>query len=738
MPAHLFLTRGDITALHCDALLVPSGIGPDERYGHVGRASWFEELPALRAAARGDYVTPAPSDAERAVSVAAEDRGPAIWLGHTGEDDREPRWFADAAVRFVAGAAAQTRQARHKRPLLAVPLVGTGQGGMAHRKGEVVRALVAGLHRAAQEHEADVVLVLPTPQAFAAAQQARSLLGEAAWTPLSAHDKAAAERLGALAREGKLVLFLGAGVSMGVGVPSWQDLLKTLAQAAELSDAERSELSELDPRDAGRILHSRLEGRLAVEIIDAVSADRVSLQHQLLASLPCNEAVTTNYDDLFERAWALTGPTPRVLPRDPAQDASRWLLKLHGSVDDPDRIVLSRDDYLRLEGHSSALGGLVQAMLLTRHMLFVGYSMQDDNFHRLAHHVRSVLGDHRGRAHGGAFGTALTPSPFGLAQQLWQDDVEFVTTAGTGDAVHRLEVLLDRVVAEAVGPAAHLLDETYGALFSEQEQQIGDALRTLGSAAEERALSTGVRVAITSALDAIRGHVADPDLATPASPPYAEKGSRRQLQLYVNRRRRELDKAIKAAVPDLHEAELVWKSPLERDGFIEYRDGAFLGQLGLARLAPALREVWPARGPVWDGLAIVRRPGQPDGALLVEAKAHVAELSSGSGSRASSHVSRELIASTLEATRRELGASGDTSTWRGTGYQHANRLAHALWLRDQGVDAWLVHLLFAGDRGHKDTTEEDLLAALQAEVAALGLTGREPAWAASVVLPARP
>src|SRR4051812_30863327 len=102
---HLFLTRGDITALAYDALLVPSGIGPDGRSGHVGRTSWLERLPTLRDHSNKGYVTPSPSVDRRAVFVAEVHGGPAIWLGHTGEDGRHPTWYAEAASEFVTGAA---------------------------------------------------------------------------------------------------------------------------------------------------------------------------------------------------------------------------------------------------------------------------------------------------------------------------------------------------------------------------------------------------------------------------------------------------------------------------------------------------------------------------------------------------------------------------------------------------------------------------------------------------------
>jgi hypothetical protein len=41
---------------------------------------------------------------------------------------------------------------------------------------------------------------------------------------------------------------------------------------------------------------------------------------------------------------------------------------MHGDVNQPSSIVLSRDDYLGYDDHRSALAGIVQAMLMTKHM----------------------------------------------------------------------------------------------------------------------------------------------------------------------------------------------------------------------------------------------------------------------------------------------------------------------------------------------------------------------------------
>ena len=124
-----------------------------------------------------------------------------------------------------------------------------------------------------------------------------------------------------------------------------------------------------------------------------MSAD-ILLSHSLLAALPVNEIVTTNYDTLFEMACQGVNRELAILPYQPNAAKRRWLLKLHGSVGQGD-IVLTRDDYLHLAHLRGALAGIVQALLVTRHLLFVGYSLSDDDFHQIVYDVRTAV-------HGGA------------------------------------------------------------------------------------------------------------------------------------------------------------------------------------------------------------------------------------------------------------------------------------------------------------------------------------------------
>ena len=168
--------------------------------------------------------------------------------------------------------------------------------------------------------------------------------------------------------------------------------------------------------------------------------------------------------------------------------------------------------------------------------------------------------------------------------------------------------------------------------------------------------------------------------------------------------------------PELGRAgvELEWVSPLEKDGFAEYRDEAFLAALGHSDLAVVLAAFWPRGGPQWDALATVRLGDQTSlqgghsakpssGVLLVEAKSYPAEMES-SGCRAGGR-SRALIERSLTEAMRWFGA--DPADWCGPLYQFANRLAHVYFFRERaGVPAWFVNVCFVNDP-RTPTTEEE-------------------------------
>lgn len=166
----------------------------------------------------------------------------------------------------------------------------------------------------------------------------------------------------------------------------------------------------------------------------------------------------------------------------------------------------------------------------------------------------------------------------------------------------------------------------------------------------------------------------------------ARKGSQRWLQEAVTRQPTELAAVLLAALPKCRGRELTWLSPRADDDYAEYSDSSALDLAGLRDLPHRpLKEFWPARGPVWDGIA---RSEKGD-VILIEAKAHIPEMvSPATGARGASLA---LIERSLRETRKALG-SNSPNTWTGTFYQYANRLAFLHLLRD--LNKLPVHLAF--------------------------------------------
>lgn len=189
-----------------------------------------------------------------------------------------------------------------------------------------------------------------------------------------------------------------------------------------------------------------------------------------------------------------------------------------------------------------------------------------------------------------------------------------------------------------------------------------------------------------------------------AAPAWAERGSQLWLQVAVNRCPEAIDQSIRTALRLDERCKVEWVSPLENERFVEYRDNAALQKLGVAAQRRALSDFWPTGGPVWDGLAKV---GSGE-VLLVEAKAHIAELVS-PASRAS-EPSRGQIAKSLAQVRNMLAPAAEVD-WAGTFYQYANRVAHLHFLReDNGIPAHLVFVNFLNDSdmggpSHKESWE---------------------------------
>jgi hypothetical protein len=218
-------------------------------------------------------------------------------------------------------------------------------------------------------------------------------------------------------RDGRVIPFVGAGVSMAVErvgggrlFPSWKQLLldgaDRLEQERKNADVVRALVND-DPPDylqAAQKLRDKLGPLWGDFLKDAIDVPRSEVADwslglaQAVWRLGSRLVITTNYDQVLR--WA--GPEEwrddlKIWPVKATAEQAEYLRRgdlraptvwhLHGHIDSASDLVLTPDGYASLypsEGetepfHKAALETL-RHLLASRSFLFIGFSLDDDHF----------------------------------------------------------------------------------------------------------------------------------------------------------------------------------------------------------------------------------------------------------------------------------------------------------------------------------------------------------------------
>lgn len=208
-------------------------------------------------------------------------------------------------------------------------------------------------------------------------------------------------------REQRVILFAGAGLSAGLGLPSWQDFIGRLgtdlgfdAEAFLSLSPDFRSLAEYYCLEKGSLdgLRERMKREWAV----SDEKLRASAVYRHIVRLGFPLIYTTNYDDLLERAFELYGlPFNKVTT---AKDiATRdqsvpTIVKFHGDLAEG-ALVLTETDYFRRVAFEEPLDIQLMADALNRGILFLGYSASDVNLRLLLFRLRQMWS---ARAEGGS------------------------------------------------------------------------------------------------------------------------------------------------------------------------------------------------------------------------------------------------------------------------------------------------------------------------------------------------
>ena len=199
----------------------------------------------------------------------------------------------------------------------------------------------------------------------------------------------------------ELQAFVGADMSLRAGLPGLYDLIAELSTRIgyELPPARWASGDTLIDAAQAYVNHKGLHSLISYlkERLDTVGVP-LSAVHCALARLPISLIFTTNFDNLLERSFRDAGKQVEVVVRDSSIPFMHRgpntvsIVKLYGDLDQPDTIVLARQQYETYFLQRPQTVKLLETELARSYMLYLGWSGTDPHFNLVFGQLLSRFG----------------------------------------------------------------------------------------------------------------------------------------------------------------------------------------------------------------------------------------------------------------------------------------------------------------------------------------------------------
>ncbi|MCA9766935.1 MAG: SIR2 family protein [Carnobacterium sp.] len=229
--------------------------------------------------------------------------------------------------------------------------------------------------------------------------------------------------------ESRPILFIGSGFSQRyINAPTWSGLLEQLINenpdikrplnyfiqqynndyakiASELvkyyreyawdNPSETTEFPEFTFNSDSTSIHLKYKiSSILIELLEKFDPDthELSKEIKLFEQLNPQAIITTNYDNLLETLFPKYVPIvgQEIIYQKTTTNIAR-ILKIHGSVDACDSIVIEQKDYDNFSNNQIYLTAKLFTYFVEHPIIFIGYSLNDENIKAILHNVKQII-----------------------------------------------------------------------------------------------------------------------------------------------------------------------------------------------------------------------------------------------------------------------------------------------------------------------------------------------------------
>jgi NAD-dependent SIR2 family protein deacetylase len=214
--------------------------------------------------------------------------------------------------------------------------------------------------------------------------------------------------------DGKLLFFVGAGVSALSGYPEWSRLVQEFEKGIDMQMVNvrekhiddfpdcpfkgysSDELLRIPQKFYAAKGKSKYNKILNDFFIIENNSNKI---HDMMLELNPAHFITTNYDKLIEKACVKGHKNYSSISCDSdvaKVSSSNYILKVHGEfkpIIDGKDVVLKENDYINYDTNLPLINNLAKSLVATNTVVFIGYGLNDYNINQMLNWVKRIQGN---------------------------------------------------------------------------------------------------------------------------------------------------------------------------------------------------------------------------------------------------------------------------------------------------------------------------------------------------------